>query len=43
MNSYYLFEKGQDLQTPLVFEDTKGKGPTFLWLMSLSSVDILAF
>ena len=29
--------------TSLVFDVAKGKGPTLFWLLSLSSVDILAF
>ena len=41
--SSYLFEKGQDLQTFLVYDLTTWKGPASVWLLYVLSVDFLAF
>ena len=33
--SWYLFEKGQDLQTSPFFVHSKERAPTLVWLLSM--------
>ena len=43
VNAQQLFEKGQDLETAVLYNHITGKGPGLVWLLCLSSVDILPF